>query len=44
MARGIAGEGSTQSLELARRIAEAEIDVMRVRRAAMLCWGARFPI
>jgi hypothetical protein len=33
MAREIAGEGSTQSFELARRIAEADIDVMRVRRA-----------
>ncbi len=51
MAREIAGEGSTQSLELARRIAEAEIDVMRVRRArnallgrALSNLGARIPV
>ena len=33
MARSIAGDGSPAILELARKIAEAEIDVIRVRRA-----------
>jgi len=33
MARRIAGDASPELLELARKIAEAEIDVIRVRRA-----------
>ena len=33
MARSIAGDGSPAILQLARKIAEAEIDVIRVRRA-----------
>ena len=32
MAREIAGDASSELMELARRIAEAEIDVMRIRR------------
>ncbi|SRR5260370_539889 len=32
MAREIAGDGSPELIELARRIAEAEVDVMRIRR------------
>jgi hypothetical protein len=32
MAREIAGEASPELIELARRIAEAQVDVMRIRR------------
>ncbi len=51
MARQIAGDASAELIELARRIAEAEIDVMRVRRVrndllrrAQSSLGYRIPV
>ena len=51
MAREIAGDASAELIELARRIAEAEIDVVRIRRArnhllgcAVSLLGYRIPI